>query len=190
LVFCFWSDNCPCFVNCRNLRSLYETEIQCQLKVASSNVLLHAFNCYGAPIIKFGEQDLLNLELLAWWRMRVICAVFPLCILLWFDSCVSIQFNTCIFFNILWFLGYYYSLWLPCNFVVCNIVSKLMKIHQEAATSCCQFMVSFFFIVFHQTNLFEPSRCCLETDVYPCFRRNLTGDLECNRCFVRVKVFY
>jgi len=142
LVFCFWSDNCPCFVNCRNLRSLYETEIQCQLKVASSNVLLHAFNCYGAPIIKFGEQDLLNLELLAWWRMRVICAVFPLCILLWFDSCVSIQFNTCIFFNILWFLGYYYSLWLPCNFVVCNIVSKLMKIHQEAATSCCQFMVS------------------------------------------------
>jgi len=44
-----------------------------------------------------------------------------------------------------------------------------------------------FFIFFHQTNLFEPSRCCLETDVYPCFRTNLTGDLECNRCFVRVK---
>ncbi|KAL3573789.1 hypothetical protein D5086_024402 [Populus alba] len=53
-------------VKLKNLQSQYETEIQSQLKVASSNVLLHAFNCYGAPIIKFGEQDLLNLELLAW----------------------------------------------------------------------------------------------------------------------------
>ncbi|KAG5232774.1 hypothetical protein IMY05_013G0052800 [Salix suchowensis] len=80
--------------------------------------------------------------------MRLICAVFPICVRQCYAFvndliCVSIQFNTCIFFKILWFL-------------VCNIVSKPMKIHQEATTSCYQFIVSFSSFSFTR-HLFEPS---------------------------------